>query len=156
MLKKKILGIGIISLLVIGTLSFTISSILIKKDIPTNNDIVNVEVTTIKEEVSEEVKEETTYTMAQMQFVHKMTNNLIISNDIWGYEEVNGLNIETALKIFKDDEKIVNYLNQWLEKDFSNSVEFHNYIWEMLGGTIGKATELDYDKINEVVEKWNK
>ena len=156
MLKKKILGIGIISILFVGTLSFSISSMIINnKDISTNNsESVNIEVATSKEEI-DPIEEVEGYTMSEMQLVHKMTNNVIVSSQIWGYEEINETNINEALDIFKDDEKIVNYLNQWLEKDFSNSVEFHNYIWEMLGGTMGKATDLDFNKINEVVEKMN-
>ena len=47
-----------------------------------------------------------------------------------------------------------NSLTKWKKGDFSNAVKVHNYVWEMLGGNIGKAEELDNDQINKIINKY--
>ena len=49
-----------------------------------------------------------------------------------------------------------NSLTKWKKGDFSNAVEVHNYVWEMLDGSVGKAHNLDTEKINEIVNKYFK
>ena len=56
-------------------------------------------------------------------------------------------NKEIILKIEKEDEYISNELSRWLELDFSNAVEVHNYVWSKLGGTVGKAEKLNEKNI---------
>ena len=47
-----------------------------------------------------------------------------------------------------------NSLTKWKKGDFSNAVKVHNYVWEMLGGNVGKAEELDNDQINKIINKY--
>lgn len=84
-------------------------------------------------------------------FVHQMSNNLIIAEDgkIRGNQDVTLENIQLGIKMLKNDTFIVEALNKWIDGDFENSVEVHNYCWRILGGEEGKAKSL----LNEGVEK---
>ena len=82
--------------------------------------------------------------------IHHMSNTIIIAEDgnIWGESEITLEAIEEIiLKIEKEDEYISNELSRWLELDFSNAVEVHNYVWSKLGGTVGKAEKLNEKNI---------
>ena len=48
--------------------------------------------------------------------------------------------------------QISDELKKWLSLDFSNGVEVHNYVWNKLDGNIGKAKELDEEKIQQVIK----
>lgn len=87
--------------------------------------------------------------------VHHMANTIIIANDgqVWGKAEITK---DTVNRIVNDlrgnDDYLSNELEKWLNKDFSNGVEVHNYVWDKLDGSIGKAKALNEEKINEVIK----
>lgn len=86
--------------------------------------------------------------------IHHMSNTIIIAEDgnIWGESEITIEAIkEIILKIEKEDEYISNELSKWLELDFSNAVEVHNYVWNKLGGTVGKAEKLNEKNIEILI-----
>ena len=86
--------------------------------------------------------------------IHHMSNTIIIAEDgnIWGESEITFEAIkEIILKIEKEDEYISNELSKWLELDFSNAVEVHNYVWNKLGGTVGKAEKLNEKNIEILI-----
>ena len=64
--------------------------------------------------------------------------------------------LEGVEKIKDDYDKmhLRNSLIKWQDGDFSNAVDVHNYVWEMLDGTVGKAKELDKDKIQEIINEY--
>jgi Family of unknown function (DUF6241) len=81
--------------------------------------------------------------------MHKMANTKIEAEDgqIWGKVEitdgaVNALIEAVSTASYEDKEEILQILNRWKAKDFSNCVDEHNYFWKKLGGSIGKATGL--------------
>ena len=87
--------------------------------------------------------------------VHHMANTIIIANDgqVWGKAEITK---EAVNKIINDlkgnDDYLSNELEKWANKDFSNGVEVHNYVWDKLDGSIGKAKALNEEKIKEVIK----
>ena len=86
--------------------------------------------------------------------IHHMANTIIIAEDgnIWGESEITLEAIEEIiLKIEKEDEYISNELSKWLELDFSNAVEVHNYVWSKLGGNVGKAEKLNEKNIEILI-----
>lgn len=89
---------------------------------------------------------------SQLQYIHRMTNSVITSEQIWGKEKINYKNIQTALEYAKNlrNATITAYLEDWKQGDFSNSVEFHNYVWELLGGTVGIADGLNEEAISKI------
>jgi Family of unknown function (DUF6241) len=50
------------------------------------------------------------------------------------------------LNNYGNGEIYLEMLHRWEKGDFSQSVSEHNRLWEILGGTIGKATRLMTDE----------
>lgn len=89
--------------------------------------------------------------------VHKMANSLIIAedNEIWGEENITLKKVEDVLLKVKDtDEYLYEELSKWKNLDFDNGVEVHNYVWKKLGGTVGKAIDLNKKGINKTIQKF--
>lgn len=87
--------------------------------------------------------------------VHLMANTIIVAEDgeIWGtYQITKDDLINVKNQVLGNDDYLYNELSKWLELDFSNAVEVHNYVWEKLGGTVGKAEKLNDEKVQEVIQ----
>lgn len=79
--------------------------------------------------------------------MHKMANTKIVANAIWGRkkiteERVNALILEVMSSDFRDKDYLLEVLARWKTGDFSHAVSEHNYFWDGLDGTVGRATEL--------------
>ncbi|WP_461207890.1 DUF6241 domain-containing protein [Clostridium sp. DL1XJH146] len=79
--------------------------------------------------------------------MHNMSNTLIVADDIWTEEDITDSSVSKLIKEvsssdFKDKERLLEILERWKEEDFSQGVTDHNYLWNQLGGTIGRATAL--------------
>ncbi|MBM7834282.1 DUF6241 domain-containing protein [Clostridium sardiniense] len=86
--------------------------------------------------------------------VHKMANSLIIAEDnqIWGEEKITRKRIKELLESVEDiDDFLTVEIEKWDKLDFNNAVEVHNYVWKKLGGTVGKAIDLNNEGINEAI-----
>lgn len=84
-----------------------------------------------------------------MDYLHKMSHQKIHAEAKWGFYEITDERIEWLLKsITKTEEKLIHQdvyeriLDRWEDGDFSNSVDDHNMIWKLQGGSIGKALRL--------------
>ena len=89
------------------------------------------------------------------QRVHYMANTIIVAEDgnIWGESEISRDAGTQLINDLKDqDDYLSSELEKWLELDFSNGVEVHNYVWSKLGGTIGKAKDLNQEKVQRAIE----
>lgn len=80
--------------------------------------------------------------------LHKMANTKIVAEEIWGRIEIteekcDELIKEVSLSSYSHKEEMLRMLNNWKADDFRNAVAEHNYVWELLGGTIGKAYDLN-------------
>lgn len=87
--------------------------------------------------------------------IHEMANTVIIADQIWGKEEItkerlNALIIEVTASNYESRKHLLDILNGWKNGDFSNVVNDHNYVWEKLGGTVGKAILPNDEKIIEL------
>lgn len=95
-----------------------------------------------------------------IKLIHSLANTLVQAEYKWQCSEVTPKTIDMALegveKIKDDYDKmhLRNSLRKWQDGDFSNAVDVHNYVWEMLDGTVGKAKELDKDKIQEIINEY--
>lgn len=79
--------------------------------------------------------------------MHQMANTKIVADKIWGEititeSLVDELIIEVSASDYSDKMKLLEILYNWKNKDFSYTVDEHNYIWSNLDGTVGKATGL--------------
>lgn len=89
------------------------------------------------------------------QTVHHMANTIIIADDgqIWGQNEITREAVTQMVNESKGrDDYLSDELKKWLELDFSNGVEVHNYVWDKLDGNIGKAKDLNQEKIQQVIK----
>lgn len=87
--------------------------------------------------------------------VHLMANTIIVAEDgeIWGTYQITKDDLSNVKnQVLGNDDYLYNELSKWLELDFSNAVEVHNYVWEKLGGTVGKAEKLNDEKVQEVIQ----
>lgn len=78
--------------------------------------------------------------------MHRMINTKIIAEDgqVWGREEITPERCDELIAVvtkgnLKDKETLLGFLARWKLGDFSESASEHNYIWNVLGGTTGKA-----------------
>ena len=78
--------------------------------------------------------------------IHRMINTKIIAEDgqVWGKEEITPERCDELIAVvtkgnLKDKETLLGFLARWKLGDFSEAASEHNYIWNVLGGTSGKA-----------------
>lgn len=127
-------------------------------------DIVNyVYDTSMKsQDVDEEEIVETNVAVAPIDLddiyekIHYMSNTIIIAEDgnIWGKEDITIENIKSVLKELEgNDDYLFEELNKWVNLDFSNGVKVHNYVWDKLGGTVGKAKALNEESIEDMINR---
>lgn len=129
---------------------------------PTDSPILVSEDNTVVEEVKSETKTESIKTIETSgkifdvknqeqvyKLIHEMTNTLIVAEDakIWGEIQITDEILDKLISAMKessfdDKEKILTILNRWKNKDYSQGVEEHNYVWRKLRGNIGKAIKL--------------
>lgn len=94
-----------------------------------------------------------------IKLIHSLSNTIVKAEYKWQCSEVTPKTIDIALKgveKIKDDYDrmhLRNALRKWKDGDFSNGVDIHNYVWEMLGGNVGKAEALDKDEIQNILNK---
>ena len=89
------------------------------------------------------------------QKVHHMANTIIIADDgqVWGQSEITRGAVTQMINELKgQDDYLSDELKKWLELDFSNGVEVHNYVWNKLGGNVGKAKALNEEKVEQVIK----
>ena len=87
--------------------------------------------------------------------VHDLANTLIIAEDgeVWGREKISKESLNSVIESLKgNDDYLYNELLKWKDKDFSKAVEVHNYVWDKLGGNIGKAISINEDGVNEAIK----
>ena len=95
-----------------------------------------------------------------LDLIHSLANTIIKAKHKWGSTEITPKTIEIALKSVEllDDEYqrlyLRNGLSKWYEGDFSNGVELHNYVWDILDGSIGIAEELDELMIDKITKEY--
>ncbi|KLA23135.1 MULTISPECIES: PRK06770 family protein [Bacillus] len=79
--------------------------------------------------------------------MHRMVHQKVKSSEKWGFIEMTTKEIVSAKKAvesstnFKYKSKLLATLERWEKGDFSQTVEEHNFLWEIQGGDTGKATE---------------
>lgn len=101
-----------------------------------------------------ESKEQQEAIVKDYDFVHQMSNNLIVASDgqKWGEQAVTLDNINLGIEMLADDGYIVSELNKWKEGNFENAIEVHNYCWEILEGDTGKASSIYQEGIDAALK----
>ncbi|CEG25952.1 DUF6241 domain-containing protein [Bacillus sp. B-jedd] len=79
--------------------------------------------------------------------IHFMSHQKVKANEKWGSLQLTEERVDRLIDIieknkgeYKHDQLYLDILYRWKEGDFSKADEDHNAIWDLKGGTIGKAT----------------
>jgi preprotein translocase subunit SecF len=147
--KSVIIFIIVIIVIIVGTFGVNYlmdrkSGKLVAKENQQEIKSINEE---MSQEESKELKSADYYPEADVyDIIHRMANTKIIAenNKIWGElpmkpEEIQNLKGIVEKVNYEDREQLLEILNRWETGDFSQADKDHNYVWEKLGGTIGKA-----------------
>lgn len=81
------------------------------------------------------------------QVIHEMSHQKVKAGTKWGAIKITEERIELLLAYvkkqdFKQKDTYIDILERWIKGDFSQAHKDHNAIWELQGGTVGKATGL--------------
>ncbi|WP_080844532.1 DUF6241 domain-containing protein [Cytobacillus gottheilii] len=154
-MKNKAFKITIItaigSLAIVGAItiytyqSMSKESVSIQETVSVNDEGKTIE---IKETHAEPVEDEfpsdiTEY--AVQNAIHGMSHQKTRAEDKWGFipltaERVNRLKAVVEANEYEEKGLYLDILNRWANNDFSRVDHDHNAIWDLQGGTIGKAT----------------
>lgn len=80
------------------------------------------------------------------EYIHGMSHQKVIAEKKWGFYELIPERVEWLLKGVEESSDLRHadtyeaILKKWKEGDFSTVDEDHNKIWNLQGGTVGKAT----------------
>lgn len=81
-----------------------------------------------------------------INYIHKMSHQKVSADEKWGFYQItdervkwlfNGL--DKTKQTLKHSELYRSILKRWTDGDFSNVVNDHNDLWQIQGGSIGKA-----------------
>jgi hypothetical protein len=78
-------------------------------------------------------------------YIHKMSHQKVVASDKWGFYRITDKRIEWLLSGLEDTDLVqedlyLRILTRWKEQDFSLADQDHNAVWQLQGGTVGKAT----------------
>ncbi|WP_066314493.1 DUF6241 domain-containing protein [Bacillus sp. FJAT-29814] len=114
----------------------------------------------VQDATSEQAEEEFPADMQEtevMAALHKMSHQKVTAKKKWGAIPLTPQRVDRLLSVvtqnkskYKNSQLYINILNRWADGDFSHADDDHNAIWNLQGGTIGKATGLA--SINEEKE----
>lgn len=81
------------------------------------------------------------------EYIHGMTHQKVIAEKKWGFYEIHPTRIEWLLKaVNESSDRLISsdvykeILTKWQEGNFAEVDQDHNTIWNIQGGTVGKAT----------------
>lgn len=85
-----------------------------------------------------------------IQEVHNMTHQKVEADKKWGASEITADKVQKLYEVIKNKafknssnkQMLLDILEPWTRKDFTNAVSAHNQIWSYQKGNIGKATRL--------------
>jgi hypothetical protein len=85
-----------------------------------------------------------------LRLIHEMTHTKVEAEVRNRYVQITTDRVDALISAisktdWKDKDYLLENLSKWKSYDYSNSVDVHNYIWQLEGGKIGKATALKKD-----------
>ncbi|MBU3110983.1 DUF6241 domain-containing protein [Clostridium lacusfryxellense] len=111
-----------------------------------NKAVVNSAVVIKQYDSSKKISKEE---LAVYNKMHKMINTKIVAEDgkIWGEVAITPEKCQALIKDitksgYSDKDTLIQFLARWKDNNFSSGVDEHNYLWDGLDGTIGKAESL--------------
>ena len=85
-----------------------------------------------------------------IQEVHNMSHQKVKADKKWGSSEITADKVQKLYDVIKNKDfkkgsnkqMLLDILEPWTRKDFTNAVSAHNSVWSYQKGNIGKATRL--------------
>jgi len=81
--------------------------------------------------------------------IHQMSHSMVYADKKWGHLEPSKERIERLLEVLEENQSsyentslYISILERWQNSDYSHAVSDHNQMWNLQGGTVGKATRL--------------
>lgn len=80
-----------------------------------------------------------------LNYMHGMSHQKVEAEEKWLHYEMTNERIQFLIGVVESDryeksDLYLDILNRWAEGDFSKADKDHNAVWNLQGGTIGKAT----------------
>lgn len=93
--------------------------------------------------------------------IHQMSHSMVYADKKWGHLEPSKERIERLLEVIEQNQSsyentnlYISILERWQNGDYSHAVSEHNQMWNLQGGTVGKATRLlSKDEMNSYRKK---
>jgi hypothetical protein len=93
--------------------------------------------------------------------IHHMSHSMVHADKKWGQLEPTEERIERLLEVLEQNQSsyehtrlYISILERWQKGDYSQAVTDHNQMWNLQGGTVGKATRLlSNEEINSYRKK---
>lgn len=80
-----------------------------------------------------------------LTYMHGMSHQKVIADEKWIHYQMTNERIQFLISVieagsYENSDLLLEILNRWKEADFTKADKDHNAIWQLQGGTIGKAT----------------
>lgn len=156
-----------------GSIKFEVVETTDYKVNKTDKDL-NKELKDLDKEKNKDIKEEDNVQVNNLympnseyqsiQFIHEMANSIIkaVDDRKYGIVEITPESVDIAITSlgYVKDNGVKEYLNRqllnWKKGNFDNAVEVHNYVWNILGGEVGKAISIKQGEVNKIKSKYFK
>lgn len=88
-------------------------------------------------------------------YIHEMTNTIVLASEKWGMVDISHSTIKKVQEsdLYAEDKLIQKHIDQWAEGNFSGASRLHNYCWDKLDGTVGRADGVDWEKVEILKEQ---
>lgn len=117
---------------------------------PLEDEEIEKLINTVPEETKYDLVEQFPDDMTEievMDAIHHMSHQKIHASEKWGKLQITPERVKRLLEVVKvkdyeHKELYLDILEEWNSNKFSNAVHAHNAIWNIKGGTLGKAERL--------------
>lgn len=143
-----VLAIGFYYFYSTGSFPFQKASVVVKEEKTKEGEPV----LQIQDATTEQAEKEFPVDMPEtevMAALHKMSHQKVVARKKWGAIPLTPQRVDRLLSVvtqnkskYKNSEVYIDILNRWADGDFSHADDDHNVIWNLQGGTVGKATGL--------------
>lgn len=151
-MKKIIIAIVVALVVIGGTGALAFNHFTSKNDVKVSEKTNEKDepVIEIVEENPEDLEDEFPLDMSEMEVqseIHAMSHQKVAAEDKWGFLPMTQDRIMRLLEVveaneYENSQLYINILTKWSKGDFSSADRDHNAIWELQGGTIGRASGL--------------
>lgn len=164
-MNKIIIALAIITILILGFFAYFIISDIKEADGKETTTVNSPSLDEVREELGGMITEEQAAAYKEQglnpfgqrkavdqlsdadyqEYIHGMSHQKVKAEQKWGFYQITPERIHWLLEgldhtELKFEETYRNILEKWAKGEFTTADDDHNTIWELQGGTIGRAT----------------